>query len=218
MAQFPTNYEPSMYDLLNLFKRQIMQELNCHGLAQVQSFNSTDLTITAKMMYSKTYYDQQRDGTVVERTVEYPLMLDVPIVVLGGGNARLTFPIAEGDECLILFNDRDIDKWFQGATSGPVKTNRLHSFADGVALIGFFEVSSYDTARAKLSNGDTYIGVSETKVKVANSTRNLNTVLQSILTQLQTLANTTAVNGSPINPTVATQLSTLAGQLGELLE
>jgi hypothetical protein len=37
---------------------------------------------------------------------------------------------------MILFNDRDIDNWFNGSTASGVNTARMHSFSDGIVLIG----------------------------------------------------------------------------------
>jgi hypothetical protein len=228
IVQNSTPTEPSLSDLLNLLKKEIFIDLNCHHLATIQSFNSTTQTVQATINYTKTSFtlDVSTNLYVATQT-NYPLIVDMPVVILGGGSAYLTMPIAQGDQCIILFNDRSIDNWFQGGQVGPVATSRFHSFADGVALVGLNYLTgtgnttalmNYDSARAVLRNGTTGVGVSTTKVKIFNATTTLNTVLQNILTQLQTLANTNAVNGSPVNPAVATQLATLATQLGGLIE
>lgn len=215
--------EPSLTDLLQLLKKEIFFDLNCHHLATIQSFNSANQTVTATMNYTKTFFELDTETGIYEPVQQnYPLMVDVPVLVLGGGTARLTFPIAQGDQCLILFNDRSIDNWFQSGQAGPLPNSRAHSFADGLALIGPNSlntlIATYDTARAVLRNGAAGVGVSTSKIKIYNGSTTLNTILQNILTQLETLANTTAVNGSPLNPAVATQLSTLATQLGGLIE
>ncbi len=66
-----------------------------------------------------------------------PLLLDVPVCFLGGGEHALTFPVTKGDECLVFFADHCIDAWFQ---SGGVQNQlmpRMHSISDGFALVGF---------------------------------------------------------------------------------
>lgn len=74
-------------------------------------------------------------GEVVQ--VQEPLLLDVPVMFLGGGVSALTFPVSEGDECLVIFADTNIDAWYQ---SGGVQNQvypRSHSVADGFAIVGF---------------------------------------------------------------------------------
>lgn len=215
--------EPELADLLALFKKNIFLEFNSHHLATIQSFNSSLQTATATVNYKKTFFElNQQTQTYQPVLVDYPLLVDCPVICLGGGTGSLTFPIAQGDECLVFFNDRDIDNWFAGSSGGPVATPRLHSFSDGIILVGVRSkgkvLSTYDTARSVLRNKDAFVGISQTKIRVANATQNLNTILQNIMTQLETLANTVAINGSPLNPSVATQLSTLATDLGNLLD
>lgn len=210
--------EPTLKDLLDIHKKDILLSLNCHALATIQSANFNDKTVTATVNYSKTYFEKDpTTGEQVPKLQDYPILVDVPFLIIGGGGAGVTFPIKQGDECLILFNDRDIDNWFAGATSGPVATARFHSFSDGLALVGFNFDVSIDPNFATLFNGETGVAVSTDLVKIYNATTTLNTLLQQILTQLETLANTVSVPGNPLNPAVATALVSLATDLGGLL-
>lgn len=230
--------EVSIADLLKLLKKEIFFDLNCHHLATIESFDSDMQTVTATVNYTKTFFEPDEQGLYQPIQISYPLMVDVPVIVLGGGGARLTFPIAQGDQCLVLFNDRNIDNWFQSGQVGPVANSRAHSFADGFALIGPNSkaslIADYDAIRTVLRNGNAGVGVSLEKIKIFNEITTLNTLLQSILSQLQTLAtacsNITVTGvtsgGSPSGPpanasalaAVATQLGTLATDLGGLLE
>jgi hypothetical protein len=42
-----------------------------------------------------------------------PVLHDVPVVFPGGGGLHLTFPLAAGDEVLLVFACRPIDSWWQ---------------------------------------------------------------------------------------------------------
>ncbi len=128
--------ELELKDLLALFKKQIMLELNCHAIGQIQSFDSTKQTATATIVYKKAFFLPNATGNYEQKLVDYPILLDCPVVCLGGGNGALTFPIEADDECVVLFNDRDIDNWFAGASGGATATPRLHSFSDGIILVG----------------------------------------------------------------------------------
>lgn len=209
-----TTNEPSLSDLLSLLKKEIMLELNSHHVGTVQSFNSTAMTVVATVNYTKTFFERNSStNQYVPVQVNYPIAIDCPVVVLGGGKSNLTFPIAKGDECLLLFNDRDIDNWFKtGSATSPVNSSRLHAFSDAIALVGVKStpnvLSSYDTARAILTNGNAKVGfnLSNNKVTLLNSSTSLGTALGNLLTALSSLATAlnTAATAFEGNPTVET--------------
>jgi len=217
----PSN--PSLQDLLDLVKKDIMISLNCHHVGTIQSFDATKQTATATINYKKTYFERLPSGLYHAVLVDYPVLIDCPVVVLGGGPVALTFPIAQGDECLVMFNDRDIDNWFQSGQVGPVATSRLHSFSDAILLVGVRSagkaIAAYDTTRGVLRNGETVVGVGESLVKIANATTTLNTLLQDLLTEIQAITVTCAAPASPSGPPLnAAAIAAIAAQIGDLLE
>lgn len=151
--------DPGLKDVLDLFKKDILLSLNCHHIGTVQSFDSAKQTATATINYKKTFFRKKTDGTYAPELSDYPILLDCPVVVLGGGGGALTFPVAKGDECLVLFNDRAIDTWYQGSTTSPVPSPRLHSISDGLILVGVRSMSNaiddYDTDGTVLRAGTT---------------------------------------------------------------
>ena len=68
--------------------------------------------------------------------VNLPLLVDVPVLFLQGGNFVVTFPIAKGDEALIVFSDRGFDRWFEYGGTQPRTEDRTHSLCDGFAIVG----------------------------------------------------------------------------------
>lgn len=164
-----------MSDLLNLLKKEIFFDLNCHHLGTIQSFNADEQTATATINYQKTFFQLNEQTKVYQPVlVNYPLIVDAPVIVMGGGPCNITFPIAQGDQCLILFNDRSIDNWFQSGQVGPLSSPRAHSTADGLILVGLNSlatpISDYDTTRAVIRNGTTGVGVGSDQVKIFNAT------------------------------------------------
>lgn len=229
--------DPELMDLLNLLRKQINLDINCHAIATIQSFDSAKQTVTASLNYKKTTLQRKSDGTYENVLIDYPLLLDVPVIFLGGGAFRLTFPVANGDTCLILFNDRDIDNWVQSGQVGPVASSRMHSFSDGIALVGLRPstgaLENFDTTRAAIGNGETYVAVGPDKIKIANALTTLNTQLQNLATELQNLvtqiAAITVTCAAPGNPSsipinaaaitaIGTQIGATATQIGGLLE
>lgn len=235
------NDDHSLTDLLDMFKRDIFLNLNCHAIAKINTFDPVKQTVTASISYKKTYFTSNPavKGTYIPTNVDYPLLLDVPIIVLGGGGSTLTFPIQPGTQCLVLFNDRDIDNWF--ASGGQVLPNnslRLHSLSDGIALIGLnpIPLENYDMTRAILKYKlGAEVGVGPVQVRIANQLTTLNTVIQQLVTALtstfnaiQTATTTPIALGSP-QPTFdppalaliaagIAQVSAASTQIGALLE
>ncbi len=138
-ANIPQNLipnEPELKDLFALFGKDLMLKLNCHAIATIQAFDPAQQTADATVNYRKTYKLPDEQGVYRLKTVAYPQLVDCPVIFLGGGGASLTFPVEAGDECLVLFNDRDLDSWFQGNLNASPATPRLHSFSDAVILVG----------------------------------------------------------------------------------
>lgn len=186
-------FEPNLTDLLTLFKKDIMLSLNCHAIGTVQSVDFDNQTLNAVINYKKTYFDN--DKSVL---VDYPALIDCPFISLCGGNGSLTFPIEAGDQCVILFNDRDIDNWFQGAgPGGPVASARLHSLSDGLALVGLNTISPYDNTRVSLNNGSTSVGVGASLIRLKNATTTLAQVINGLISLLETAYTIPTVPAAP---------------------
>jgi hypothetical protein len=233
--------EPSLVDLLTQWKKDVLLTLNCHHIGTIQSFNATNQTASVTINYVKTFQQfNTQTGLYAPISQNYTILAEAPVITLRGGKAALTFPIAAGDECLVLFNDRDMDNWFAGGTGSPNATGRLHAFSDAMVLVGLRSLANvltnYDTVRAVLSNGTggtTMVGVGPTLIKIANSTTTLNTLLQSLVTDVKNLVSATAgitvtcaAPGSPSSPplnvaainAVTSSLTSLASQISGLLE
>lgn len=232
------NVDQSMKDLLSAFKKDIFLSFNCHAIATVQSFSSSTQKISCTIAYKQTYLRADpATGKYNPVLADYPMLIDCPVAIPRGGQGSVTFPIQKGDSCLVFFNDRDFDNW---ATSGQVTapaSNRLHSTADGIAFVSLSPfskpITDYDTDKTCLRYGNTKIRIGA-KVKVNNDTRNLYTVLNNLVSQVQSLAQQCALltvtgittggssSGVPANAAaitaIATQLTTTATQLGEILE
>lgn len=231
--------DPSITDALNELSRSVFLDLSCHHVGTIQSFDATKQTATATINYKQTYFELNSvTGKYDSVLVDYPILIDCPVICLGGGPASLTFPIAQGDECLILFNDRDFCGWFQGSANSAVPTPRLHSTSDGIIIVGIRSLakvlSNYDTTRACLKNGSALVGVGPALIKVANAQYTLNGLLQELITEVKNLVTATAAitvsgvtsgsgaSGVPVNAAVITAIGTnitaTAAKIAGLLE
>ena len=99
----------------------------------------------------------QPDGNSV--WVNMPLLLDVPVVFPRGGGFTLTFPIAAGDEVLVVFASRCIDDWWTASGFANKQAElRMHDLSDGFAIPGPFsqvtKISGISTTSVQLRSND----------------------------------------------------------------
>lgn len=154
MSQIASPVPPNLRAVLDAFKQEIFYGFNCHEVGRIVSFNATTQTAAVQIEVLKIIVDQQ---------VPYPLLTDCPVSVLTGGTATLTMPIKPGDTCLVLFNDRDLDNWFDSGNVVAPNSSRAHSLSDGLVLVGFRNkanaVAGYETDRASLRNNGAKVSV-----------------------------------------------------------
>lgn len=120
-------YPPDLDDLLDVHKTEIFANLNCVQIGKIESVNTSEQSAEIELQVKRR---------VNGKIINYPLLIDCPVVVSQGGGAFVDFPISQGDFCLVLFNDRDIDNWWTAATNKEPRTLRKHSLSDGFALVG----------------------------------------------------------------------------------
>jgi len=131
--------------LLNMIKNEVKRELNCHAIGTIITFDPITATCTVAFNYKKTLKQRNAtsENTYTDVIIDYPVLVRVPVIVLGGGGGYTTYPIFAGDTCLLMFCDRDIDLWLeQGSTSSPPNSERLHDLSDAVALVGLNSVAT----------------------------------------------------------------------------
>ena len=97
-------------------KDDIKREINCIAIGTVQSFDSDAQTVNVQINYLRTIYGAVPVGApsndqATDKKVQYPLLVKCPLMILSGGSGYLTITPAVGDQCVIFFNDRDIDNW-----------------------------------------------------------------------------------------------------------
>lgn len=88
---------------------------------------------------------------------QLPEFIEVPPVILQGGDSYIAEPIAAGDYCLVLISERCYDAWYAGSDFVSPLEMRMHDYSDGFALCG---VNPQATAisipkRNRMMKGDT---------------------------------------------------------------
>lgn len=124
---------PSSGDVLGGAMRQAMRAINCVQIGTIEAFDpETQLANISIAM--KQVKDVFENGT---RTLqEYPLLMECPVVTLFGGVDFLSMPVTKGDNCIVLFNDREIDNWLNSGDGQAPTTFRMHDISDAFAIVG----------------------------------------------------------------------------------
>lgn len=120
---------PNWIQTLDGLKRQTAYETNCMRIGIVQNVYYDDLTVDVLIANKKTI-SLNADGT--QNVRDFPL-IRAKIVYC---NPFETFPISEGDECILLFSDREIENWFINGGVNPEGYPRMHALTDATAIFG----------------------------------------------------------------------------------
>lgn len=120
----------------------------------IQSFDPDAVTAVVQPAIKGVEHDESG----AEVSVSLPLLVDVPVVFPRGGGCTLTFPVKEGDECLVIFADRCIDFWWQsGGIQEPVD-GRMHDLSDAFCIVGpqsqAKKISGISTSAVELRSDD----------------------------------------------------------------
>lgn len=168
MSQIPATPKkptlPSLTILLDTLKQEIMLQLNCVKTGTIQTFypevQEADILINYQQVVSVSPHG-------VKTFQEFPVLLNVPVAFQGAGGFTMTFPVKKGDECLLLFNDRELDAWLINGTVSPPITDIAHDLRDALAIVGIRNNQralanfSMTSAQLRSDDGSTYVEVAD---------------------------------------------------------
>lgn len=126
------NSRKSLTEGLMKWFSSFSESMCCVKIGRIENVNTVNQTVDVTILHKR------RDNTIVNKVVynDYAMLKQVPFVILGGGGSNLTFPITKGDNCLLLFCDYEIDRWWDTGESLPANFERRHDISDAFALVG----------------------------------------------------------------------------------
>ena len=127
------------YSEIAALKENILASLHCALPGTVVSYDEEAQTAVIQPAICRVPQRQNvRDGSLVPRAwngenrpLVPPLLRDVPVFM------PVPFEVNEGDACLVIFADCDIDAWFESGEAEVPESGRMHSLSDGFAFVGF---------------------------------------------------------------------------------
>ncbi len=109
----------------------------------IESYDASNCTADAQPLLLKSVSTETGPALVRQ-----PPVTHAPVVFLGGGGARLTFPVARGDECLLLVASRSLDRWSAFGGEVDPQDNRHHHLTDAIVLVGLASPATVKPAHA----------------------------------------------------------------------
>lgn len=135
MANYQLLGNLDLKNLLDIFEDYILKRLNCVKLGKIKTF----------------YADKQCADIQID---DYPLISGVPVSFICGANFSIQVPVEEGDDCIVLFCDGDLDNWVEGKGYIPAFSQDRHGLNGAVAFLGIknilTKVDNYITSGVRI--------------------------------------------------------------------
>lgn len=110
-------------NLANSIIEAIFESLNCVKIGRIIKFYTEDKTADVEILTKQ----KKEDGSFQNISILKKCL------VLGN---RITTPILEGDDVVVLFNDYDLNAYFETGTAQEPYSTRKHDLSDGIVLMG----------------------------------------------------------------------------------
>lgn len=143
--------------------------------------------------------------------IPLPVIENVPIIFPWSSSFSMTFPVREGDYCLLVFIERSIDLW--KAVGGQVTPDdpRKYNLSDCVAIPGLLP---FNTEIPENDNESFLIKIGESRFRIAsdgticfhNTSNELIQSINDIVTAIQGLLIVVAGTAGTVDPTYNTSV------------
>lgn len=180
---------PNIIQIMEGIVQRTGYELNCMRVGIVQAFYPDDLTVDVLIANKKTL-GLNPDGT--QNVKDFPL-IRAKIVY---SSPFITFPINTGDECILLFSDREIESWFINGEINPEGYSRIHAFTDAVAIFGIRSLPKM----IQILTDCLHLFYGQSDIQIKENQINVNSTLLNIVGNTTQTGDITATN---LNATAA---------------
>lgn len=158
--------EPTLQSVMKNTLEKTGKELNCMRIGIIQEFHAEDLT--AKVLISnKKDLGLNQDGT---QNVRDFALIRAKVCYC---NPFISYPLTQGMECVVLFNDREMESWFINGGVNPLAYSRMHSLTDAVAICGVRSIPQMVSILADCLNlfyGNSNIALSDNVINITSNT------------------------------------------------
>lgn len=157
---------PDLGQTLKLQGLKLASEFNCMRIGIIQTFYPETLTADV-LIANKKSLGLNSDGT--QKVRDFGL-IEAKVCYC---NPFETFPLKQGDECILLFSDREIESWFINGDVNPEGYTRMHDLTDAVAIVGIRSLPKMINILADCLNlfyGTSNIAIGENLINITAET------------------------------------------------
>lgn len=120
---------PTLYSVIKAFQQETFAKLNCMKIGVIDEIlenNTVRCSITNKKLFGTN-----DDGTSIWR--DYPPIYG-KVYFMGSNTTGINYPLSVGSPCLLFFNDREFNSYFETGEISPLADTRMHSLSDCMVL------------------------------------------------------------------------------------
>jgi hypothetical protein len=146
-------------DLNSVFAQMInnfIKDIHTCLPGQIEVYDG--IVATVKPLISKLYLDN-----IIE---PLPIIDSVPVVFPSSATFQMTFPLAKGDGCLILFSERGLDTWIASGVDVPPINRRKFDLSDAICIPGLWSMPT-DPKEKDILNFNLKFGAAKLKFNPA---------------------------------------------------
>lgn len=151
--------KPTLKTLMDMRLKDFGNKLNCVSVGSIVKFNAAKQLADIQINYKRVTYGNDIAPDTYE---DYPVIVSCPVVVMQGGAGYLSFPIAPGDFCVVMFSDRELNTWVSSGQIAPPQDRRTHHLNDAIAIVGIRPATApitYDAQKVKLFFANSFITI-----------------------------------------------------------
>lgn len=166
MTEFLNNdISPSLSSIIEKIVRNALLDTNVAIPGIIQKFTPDLQEVEVELVVKREIVEPTDDVKTEIIREALPVLIQVPVVQMQGGRFFLTTPIKPGDEALVIFSQRDMDRWYTSARTSDPNSYRQHDLSDAIAIVGLNskpkKIVNYNNSDIELRDetGDTRIRI-----------------------------------------------------------
>lgn len=169
MIDFQMLGDNLLKNVLDRFEKNLLTKLNC-----------------AKVGKIKTFYPNTQTADI--EIDNYPPISGVPVSFICGAKFSIQVPVEEGDSCIVLFCDGDLDNWVENGEYVPAFSQDKHGLNGAIALLGITnlltKVENYITSGIRIKYKNSEIELNDSGIVI-----NGNVTVNGTITSVGTLGS-----------------------------
>lgn len=118
--------KPTVDEAIRAIVQSTTSEWQTFLPGRIESYNAEAGTCSVQPLV-------RRKGKATEATSR-PVLTGVPVMWPGGGGAQVRWPLAAGDECVIMFASADTSGWRRSGGEADPASGRRFNLSDAVVL------------------------------------------------------------------------------------